>query len=963
MASRAPTGLRDIGDPGTSNRLGTTPRHRQVYPPFSLVLLSEQSQIPDALAYALKWQVDLERTPEDHLEKRQELAANLLHIFDFLLKMQQQVERDPADGALLYRDPLKLLSARTGRTRIVELSDGTAIPVTTDESPEELPPWSPSLFPPHWNSKQKAEYPARPRHLLRIPPFDSPVRMGRWIKQARWKPIPQPPAGPVPLGPGAKPEPGAAKGPGVAVIEPEAVPVQPVDDAALDQALDGAATRFAQLTPEELGRYGAAPLVTEAIATLSRLTMSQLRAATGADVRSPWEDDKLISHTYVLLYHSVYTVVLNARAEPNKLSFSRGGRGLLDYAILVPPPGSQMRRALPQPGGLNISVQRHGDSTFHVESGTITKVLFGGVGAYQEFGYGYSGKHDLQEALERYLIDRQGYAACVTARAAFTPADLTVDRVYLRVGELAEAAFPHLLREITERLKARLENWEETAAAIGKELLIDLIKEKIRDYLIKKIGKRIIPVVNVASAIYDAAFSEEENTRIRHAIACALLAVRGQTTEDIEMAARVVSHICADEFEDQILQQVVRHAAKLHKPLTARRSKPGPHGASDEPTAPGTDTPPKPAQDQQVLPTHGSQATSPLESEVDAKARAEADAYVRDKAIEAVQQSRAQDKTQPSRGTGDKGRSGSQADDGKNKRSDAHSEEGEDLGQTPTQKSTTPAPEAQRAGTGASSSADDKDVTGTTNTSEQRERGLENRPASAAPPPNAPPSRLNKRGRELAIEVYEQAEAIEAGLPAARKKDPRYPNLEAEKTVAYSLEGGIPIHSGYGQTRTYELAEHKATDDPNFPQIQSRGGDPTLRGHAAEGVTRYEELSGKRARGAGRDDQGVPGSYYAHHAEVKERIAQIDAGTNGITGVSKPMCAECRSWHRAVARRRQQTLAVADPLFVRYFNPDGTVDVFYGHLWPVPELRGKLAQRVNVDANVTRGRSADASPW
>lgn len=79
--------------------------------------------------------------------------------------------------------------------------------------------------------------------------------------------------------------------------------------------------------------------------------------------------------------------------------------------------------------------------------------------------------------------------------------------------------------------------------SILKEALIQIVRSKNEDYLIKKIGERIIPIIGAASAIYDAPTSDDGNNRIRHAVACALLAIKGQTGEDVEIAAMVVAPI------------------------------------------------------------------------------------------------------------------------------------------------------------------------------------------------------------------------------------------------------------------------------------------------------------------------------------------------------------------------------------------------------------------------------------
>ena len=103
-----------------------------------MLSLFGQAAIPDALAHALKWQIELDRQQARHpepTEAQQELAENLLAVFDSLLVQEQQVQRDPVDGALVYRDPIKQYAATPLRNpRLVRINGGQVIPVT-DEAP------------------------------------------------------------------------------------------------------------------------------------------------------------------------------------------------------------------------------------------------------------------------------------------------------------------------------------------------------------------------------------------------------------------------------------------------------------------------------------------------------------------------------------------------------------------------------------------------------------------------------------------------------------------------------------------------------------------------------------------------------------------------------------------------------------------------------------------------------------
>jgi hypothetical protein len=625
---------------GTANRIATPIAPPQDYPPFDVRLLSlfGQAAIPDALAYALKWQIELDRQQAQHpepTEAQQELAENLLAVFDFLLVQEQQVQRDPVDGALVYRDPIKQYAATPLRNpRLVRIDGGQVIPVT-DEAPDApLPAWAPSVYPREFGADSRSRYPARPRTLTEIPPFDSPPMLAGWLRLRNWRP--PTPSAPTPAARVITPP-----APAGTTLAAEPRPPKPVDKKALDNTLNQAVARYDahRAAAEASQPYTPTPLVANVIRQLSSYTLADLRTATGAKVQSPWENDKLIAHTNVILYHSVFTVVLDQAGNPFDLRYTPDGRGLLDYALLMPEPGSQMQRALPNAGGVIVSVQRYGDATFRIEKGEIRKVLFGGVGSFAEVGYGYTGKHPLQQTIEQFLKYAGMYIASASAEAAFNPAEADLGRIYLRLYDLADAATPHVTNEIIARLKKVVENWqeilEEAVWEAIKNVVIGEIRERIKQYVIKKVGERIVPVLNAGFALYDLATGSAARTRMRYAIACAMLAVKGTTEEDTELAAKVISKVVADEFEDKIIEALIKAASHAGKKVVRHATGKPP---SDSP--PKTPSAAKQGAPDEPTPTAAQPAAPPPqvhESTADAEARRQANEYVRQKMAEAIQ--------------------------------------------------------------------------------------------------------------------------------------------------------------------------------------------------------------------------------------------------------------------------------------------------------------------------------------
>jgi hypothetical protein len=223
-------------------------------------------------------------------------------------------------------------------------------------------------------------------------------------------------------------------------------------------------------------------------------------------------------------------------------------------------------------------------------------------------------------------------------------------------------------------------------------------------------------------------------------------------------------------------------------------------------------------------------------------------------------------------------------------------------------------------------------------------------PGERGTPVEPPP--LSQKKIEKFSDLVDNAQTHESDLRLPPKEERHLPNQEANKTAAFSEEVGHPVFSGDG--RTGVTAE--------FPQRGVGGVDPKVQ--SAQTVSRYESLAGGHAAESHGMDNGVPGSYYAHHAEVKDRMIQIEAGRNGPTGVSKPMCPQCRLWHQRVAHEQKQSLEVVDELYSRRFNSDGSVDVYYGHYgnWPESQI-GTLAAHVEPGVPPSPREYSEASVW
>lgn len=365
-------------------------------------------------------------------------------------------------------------------------------------------------------------------------------------------------------------------------------------DEARAAELEAAMLRLEQtLVGLSLGRTGLAgtPQVRAAIAALSTFTLKHIERQTGVRFDSPFASDKLIKYTECLIYHSVHSVVLDNRGEPTTL----GGR--LRYPILVPDPGSDMEQHLHSPG-LYISVRKYGFGDYRLDDNRITKIIVGGIGALIEnHGIGVREPHEFQRRIQEYL-DGMGtaYAASMVVPSAFQPAELTVDAISRKLPELATATVPYLVVEIDKQASDLYENWEEVAKSAGVEALKAVItaeaKKLVVSYLVKKIGVKIVPLVNVASTLYDLFTGEEERLRVRNIIGCIMLSVKGTAEDDLHIAAKTIAQILAEKFKDALLDALVGEATKAGGKVLKTRKGRSAHRTSRQPAElPGQGTP------------------------------------------------------------------------------------------------------------------------------------------------------------------------------------------------------------------------------------------------------------------------------------------------------------------------------------------------------------------------------------
>jgi RHS repeat-associated protein len=109
----------------------------------------------------------------------------------------------------------------------------------------------------------------------------------------------------------------------------------------------------------------------------------------------------------------------------------------------------------------------------------------------------------------------------------------------------------------------------------------------------------------------------------------------------------------------------------------------------------------------------------------------------------------------------------------------------------------------------------------------------------------------------------------------------------------------------------------------------------------------------------GPDGKPIPGTALSVHGERKNEYGQQQLSDisgqkiNDPMGISEQMCGDCRTWFRTNALHPdlQRRTIVADPMFTRVFQTDGSVDVYDAH----NKYVGTVEPDTDAKAGVSRG--------
>ena len=130
--------------------------------------------------------------------------------------------------------------------------------------------------------------------------------------------------------------------------------------------------------------------------------------------------------------------------------------------------------------------------------------------------------------------------------------------------DIAAGTIPYFYDAVMTRLETWFENYEallkDTFVEALKLTVVETLKDIAISYVIKKIGERVIPVVNVIAAVKDVIERDHERDTI--AINCVRLYMKGLRQDDQTLAVKILANIMAEAFEEKIRRAIMNAAIK-----------------------------------------------------------------------------------------------------------------------------------------------------------------------------------------------------------------------------------------------------------------------------------------------------------------------------------------------------------------------------------------------------------------
>jgi hypothetical protein len=340
---------------------------------------------------------------------------------------------------------------------------------------------------------------------------------------------------------------------------------RPVDAKELDKALETAtanikvAAELAQIPP------GDTPEVNLYKANLTKITLDDVYNQTKFRNRSgDWKLSELVE---VIYYSSYLTIVLDKEGEPFE---ANGIYGLFRYGMMPQSKKFQTTRFIPPPGNY-VSLGPMAGQQFMFKGAIVQKlpIQYNGILGYQERDVTGQWAPDYQEEANQVLGRNKVYMGALIAKNAFSPKDIGITDMIGGLPDVVEDTIPFFLIVVKKKIKGWYENYEdllkEIVTEVLKNIIIQMLKELAIKYIIKKIGKKVIPVVNAIMAVKDVVDTVRglDTERDTIAINCVRLYMKGGSQDDKTLSAKILANIMGDEFENEIKAAIIKHASNL----------------------------------------------------------------------------------------------------------------------------------------------------------------------------------------------------------------------------------------------------------------------------------------------------------------------------------------------------------------------------------------------------------------
>jgi hypothetical protein len=368
---------------------------------------------------------------------------------------------------------------------------------------------------------------------------------------------------------------------------------RPVDQKELDRALENAEKNASVAKALNSIPPDGAPLVRLYVENLKLLTLEDVYRQTNVSIKNhaEWKLSQLVE---VIFYASYMTLVLDANGEPFD---GQGILGLFPYGMILPSKKFKTVKLIPPPGRY-VSLGPLAGQQFSLDGGTIQKlpVEYSGIIGFQEVDVTGHWTPDYQEEANKVLGRNKVYLGSLVVESAYSQfqKEITLSSLYLGLQDMVDDTLPYLIVVVAKKVESWFENYEDFLKDIGEQVIRTLVIETLKDlakwYVIKKVGKRVIPVINAVAAVKDMVgkMIGEDDEPETIAVNCVRLYLKGTKQDDRTLSAKIMANIMGDAFEAKIKQALIDKAVSKGVKLVEAVK----HKASKRPPSP---TPPDPA--------------------------------------------------------------------------------------------------------------------------------------------------------------------------------------------------------------------------------------------------------------------------------------------------------------------------------------------------------------------------------